>query len=228
MINVQKHPQFDEDLQDADVKGGSKLQKCFGADFGLPRSCSYNMCFFFIVVSEEAVCCFSQIWHLILISRVYFSLIGMLDDYSGLFCLLESLIHTELGIKIKFESGGQSKGAQRATSPASRKGAKFHKLIKALNVGHLPNSLYQPVSFTDRNRSGVLQLQPNSVADFHSHGKVSLFTCAQGRGRFIVSQPVIFSKIDIFRCRLDLRIDEGSGVSVDLSGDDVVNLQHSP
>lgn len=34
MINVQKHTQFDEDLQYADVKGGSKLQKCFSADFG--------------------------------------------------------------------------------------------------------------------------------------------------------------------------------------------------
>lgn len=28
----------------------------------------------------------------------------MLDDYSGLFCLLQSLIHIELGIKIKLRA----------------------------------------------------------------------------------------------------------------------------
>lgn len=57
MINVQKHTQFDEDLQYADVKDDSKLYNYFGYDFGLPQSCSCNMGFF--VVSEEAVCFFS-------------------------------------------------------------------------------------------------------------------------------------------------------------------------
>lgn len=57
MINVQKHTQFDEDLQYADVKDDSKLYNCLGYDFGLTQPCSYNTGFF--VVSEEAVCFFS-------------------------------------------------------------------------------------------------------------------------------------------------------------------------
>lgn len=52
MINVQKHSQFDEDLQYADVKDGSKLEKCFSADFGLPRPCSYNMGFFLLFLRK--------------------------------------------------------------------------------------------------------------------------------------------------------------------------------
>lgn len=56
MINVQKHTQFDEDLQYADVRDSSKLQNCFGSIFGLPQMRSCNTFFF---VSEEAVCFFS-------------------------------------------------------------------------------------------------------------------------------------------------------------------------
>lgn len=63
------------------------------------------------------------------------------------------------------------------------------------------------------------------MADFALTWKgLSLFTCAEGQGRLIVSQPVIFSKIDIFPSWFDLWIDEGSGISADLSGDDAVNL----
>lgn len=41
---------------------------------------------------------------------------------------------------------------------------------------------------------------------------------------FLVSQQVIFSKIDIFCFWFDLWIDKGSGISVDFSGDYIVNL----
>lgn len=46
---------------------------------------------------------------------------------SVLFCLLQILIHIELRIKIKL----RTKGAKSAMSHASKKGAEFHKLIKA-------------------------------------------------------------------------------------------------
>lgn len=70
-------------------------------------------------VSEEAVCCFSQIWHLILISRVYFSLIGMLDDYSGLFCLFAKPDSYRTRDKNKIESGGNPRvhGGPRRPPP---------------------------------------------------------------------------------------------------------------